>query len=64
MVSGIADYIAIDDDKSGTVVDLKSNRLNEEGIELAARDYRTQMDAYALAAHRGGWGGRGGSLRY
>ena len=53
VVSGIADYIAIDDDKSGTVVDLKSNRLNEEGIELAARDYRTQMDAYALAAHRG-----------
>jgi ATP-dependent helicase/nuclease subunit A len=53
VVSGIADYIAIDDDKLGTVVDLKTNRLDEEGIELATRDYRTQMDAYALAAERG-----------
>ena len=60
VVSGIADYIAIDDDKLGTVVDLKTNRLDEEGIELAARDYRTQMDAYTCG--RGGWGQS--ALRY
>lgn len=53
VVSGIADYIAVDQFMVGTVVDLKTNRLDDEGIDLAARDYRTQMDAYALAVHRG-----------
>lgn len=53
VVSGIVDFVSVDENKTGLVMDLKTNTLDESDIENAAEDYRVQMDSYALAVHRG-----------
>lgn len=52
VVAGIMDYVAYHD-HGAVVVDLKTNAITEGEAEMVAEDYRVQMKAYALAAHRG-----------
>lgn len=53
VVSGIMDLVIAGAGGDVTIVDLKTNTIEEREVEAAAKDYMVQMRAYALAAHRG-----------
>lgn len=58
VVSGVMDLVIPGAAGDVTIVDLKTNAIEEHEVEAAAEDYRVQMQAYALAAHRGMGAGR------
>jgi ATP-dependent helicase/nuclease subunit A len=58
VVSGVMDLVIPGAGGHVTIVDLKTNTIEKHEVKSAAEDYRVQMQAYALAAHRAMGAGR------
>ena len=52
LLQGVVDCWFVEEDGAVTVVDFKTDRVSEAGVERRAEDYRPQLDAYTRALAR------------